>query len=124
MEGHKMSQFMKTFNSTERTEWCAARLNSWFSSFSIDHCELSSIFLDAIAWQFADDLKLLFNMAKIHEYLTILHNWNVSNGMLDNLSKTRTMIFMSTRDVILKISTLEVVSLQMDLGVSISSNLK
>ena len=50
--------------------------------------DLPSIFLDCIPWLFADDLKLLSNSLNIHNDLARLSNWNVSNGMIANSSKT------------------------------------
>ena len=54
--------------------------------------DLPAIFLDAIPWLFADDLKLLFNTANFHDDSARLHNWNLSKGMLANTAKTKTQL--------------------------------
>ena len=54
--------------------------------------DLPAIFLDAIPWLFADDLKLLFNRANFQDDFATLHNWNLSNGMLANTAKTKTQL--------------------------------
>ena len=56
--------------------------------------DLPSIFLDCIPWLFADDLKLLrFNSLNFHNDLARLSNWDVSNGMIANSSKTKCLPF-------------------------------
>ena len=55
--------------------------------------DLPSIFLDAMIWLFADDLKLLFSSLNFHNDLTRLYNWNLSNGMIANLGKTNCLNF-------------------------------
>ena len=44
--------------------------------------DMPSIFLDAIVWLFADDLKLLFDSLDFESDLVRLHSWNIANGML------------------------------------------
>ena len=86
--------------------------------------DLPAIFLDAIPWLLADDLKLLFNTANFHDDLARLHNWNLSNGMLANTAKTKTLNFKSVTDVNLSGINLMNVNSQRDLGVVVTSNLK
>ena len=48
-----------------------------------------SIFLDSIPWLFADDLKILFTSLNFQNDLSRLWNWNIANGMIANLDKTK-----------------------------------
>ena len=51
--------------------------------------DLPSIFLDSIPWLFADDLKVLFMSLNFQNDLSRLWNWNIANGMVANLGKTK-----------------------------------
>ena len=83
-----------------------------------------AICLDAIPWLFADDSKLLFNAANFHDELTRLPNWNLSNGMLANIAKTKALNFKSVTDINVSGIDLMNVNSQRNLGVLVTSNLK
>ena len=87
--------------------------------------DLPSIFLDCIPWLFADDFKLLFNSLNFHNDLAWLSNWNVSNGMIADSSKTKCLPFAGKPVVLLNESeSLENVRLHKDLGIFKASDLK
>ena len=78
--------------------------------------ELPSIFLDRIPWLFADDLNLLFKSFIFHNESARLSNWNVSNGMIANSSKTKCLPFAGKPAVLLNESeSLQNVKLHTDL---------
>ena len=66
----------------------------------------------------------MFNTANFHDDLSRLHNWNLSNGMLANTAKTKTLNFKSVTGVKLSGINLMNVNSQRDLGVVVTSNLK
>ena len=85
--------------------------------------ENPSIFLDAVACLFADDPELLSRRHIFMIDLARLNNWILTNGIVANFSKTRTMIFRSITFVILNDKTSEKISVQKDRGVTVSSYL-
>ena len=86
--------------------------------------DMPSIFLDAIAWLFADDLKLLFDSLDFESDLVRLHSWNIANGMLANVLKTKCVTFRGNISVLLGNDVIENVKYQKDLGIIISHDLK
>ena len=54
--------------------------------------DLPAIFLDCIAWLFADDLKLLFRSLNFENDIARLALWNLSNGMVANAIKTKCLL--------------------------------
>ena len=92
--------------------------------FLLFNNDLPAVLLDATPSLFADDLKLLFNTANFHDDLARLPNWNLSDGMLANIAKTKTFNFKSAPDVNLCGINLMKVDSQKDLGVVVTSNLK
>ena len=86
--------------------------------------DMPSIFLDAIVWLFADDLKLLFDSLDFESDLVRLHSWNIANGMLANVLKTKCLIFRGNVSVLLGDEVVENVKHQKDLGIIISHDFK
>ena len=86
--------------------------------------DLPSIFLDAMIWLFADDLKLLFSSLNFHNDLTRLYNWNLSNGMIANLGKTNCLNFRGLTSVTMNDCLLKKVEYTKDLGIIVSHSLK
>ena len=62
---------------------------------------MPSIFLDAVVWLFADDLKLLYDSLDFESDLVRLHSCNIANGMLANVLKTKCLIFRGNVSVLL-----------------------
>ena len=85
---------------------------------------MPSIFLDAIVWLFADDLKLLFDSLDFESDLVRLHSWNIANWMLANVLKTKSPIFRGNVSVLLGDEVVENVKHQKDLGIIISHDFK
>ena len=85
---------------------------------------MPSIFLDAIVWLFADDLRLLFDSLDFESDLVRLQSWNIANGMLTNVLKTKCLIFRGNVSVLLGDEGFENVKHQKDLGVIISHDFK
>ena len=86
--------------------------------------DMPSIFLDAIVWLFADDIKLLFDSLDFESDLVRLHSWNIANGMLANVLKTKCLIFRGNVSVLLGDEVVENVKHQKDLGIIISHDFK
>ena len=86
--------------------------------------DMPSIFLDAIVWLFADDLKLLFDSLDFESDLVRLHSWNIANGMLANVLKTKCLVFRGSVSVLLGDEVVENVKHQKDLGLIISHDFK
>ena len=87
--------------------------------------DLPSIFLDCTPWLFANDLKLLFNSLNFHNDSARLSNWNVSDGMIANSSKTKCLPFAGKPAVLLIASeSLENVKRHKNLSLFIASDLK
>ena len=85
---------------------------------------MPSKFLDAIVWLFADDLKLLFDSLDFESDLVRLHSWNIANGMLANVLKTKCLIFRGNVSVLLDDEVVGNVKHQKDLGIIISHDFK
>ena len=86
--------------------------------------DMPSIFLDAIVWLFADDRKLLFDSLDFESDLVRLHSWNIANGMLANVHRSKCLIFRSNVSVLLGDEVVESVKHQKDLGIIISHDFK
>ena len=86
--------------------------------------DLPSIFLDCLPWLFADDLKLLFNSLNFQNDLARLMNWNISNGMLANSTKTKCLPIAGNPTIIFCNEKIENVNWHKDLGIIVSTNLK
>ena len=86
--------------------------------------DMPSIFLDAIVWIFADDLKLLFDSLDFESDIVRLHSWNIANGNLANVLKTKFPIFRGNVSVLLGDKVIENVKHQKDLGIIISHDFK
>ena len=86
--------------------------------------DMPSIFLDAIVWLFAYDLKLMFDSLDFESDLVRLHSWNIANGMLANVLKTKCLIFSGNISVLLGDEVVENVKHQKDLGIIISHDFK
>ena len=86
--------------------------------------DMPSIFIDAIVWLFADDLKLLFDSLDFESDLVRLHSWNIANGMLANVLRTKCLIFRCNVSVLLGDEVVENVKHQKDLGIIISHDFK
>ena len=86
--------------------------------------DLPSIFLDCLAWMFADDLKLLFTSLNFHNDLSRLYNWNIANGMIANLDKTKCLNLKGSSSVEMNRHLLDNVAHIKDLGIIVSNNLK
>ena len=57
--------------------------------FDISNTDVSSIFLDAISWLSADDLKLVFNSLNFEIDLSQIAPWNLQIGTILNAAKTK-----------------------------------
>ena len=86
--------------------------------------DLPSIFLDSIPWLFADDLKVLFMSLNFQNDLSRLWNWNIANGMVANLGKTKYLAIKGHPIVYFGSTQLKNVILQKDLGLYIANDLK
>ena len=87
--------------------------------------DLPSIFVDSIAWLFADDLKLLFANLNFHDDLWRLHSWNLFNGMIVDSLKTKCIHFNGSPDIIFPPDVkLENVTNHKDLGILMHNDLK
>ena len=89
--------------------------------------DLHSIFLDSVPWLFADGLKVLFTSLNFHNDLSRLWNWNIANGMIANLDKTKCLAIKGQPIVFLgSTEALETVKLHKDLGLGLyfSNDLK
>ena len=80
--------------------------------------------MDAFAWLYADELKLLFKSLNFQNDLSKLMNWNVANIMLINASKTTCISFKGHNQVDINSVPFENIMNHSDLGVLISHNLK
>ena len=85
---------------------------------------LPSIFLDCLAWMFADDLKLLFRSLSFHYDLSRLYNLNIAVGMIANLDKTDCLSLKGSSSVEMNCYLLDNVAHIKDLGIIVSNNLK
>ena len=81
------------------------------------------VFLDAISWLFADDVELLFQSLDFESDLVRLHFWNITNGMLANVLKTKCLVFRGNVSVLLD-EVIENVKHQKDLGIIISHDFR
>ena len=86
--------------------------------------DMPSIFLDVIVWLSADNLKLLFDSLDFESDLVRLHSWNIANGMLANVHKSKCLIFRGNVSVLLGDEVIENVKHQKDLGIIISHDFK
>ena len=86
--------------------------------------DLPSIFVDCLAWMFADDLKLFFTSSNFHYDLSRLYNWNIANGMIANLDKTKCLNLKGSSSVEMNRHLLDNVAHIKDLGIIVSNNLK
>ena len=86
--------------------------------------DLPSIFLDAMIWLIADDLKLLLSPLNFHNDLTRLYIWNLSNGKSANLKKTNCLNFKGLTSVTMNDCRLKTVVSTKDLGIIVSHNLE
>ena len=86
--------------------------------------DLPSIFLDSIPWLFADDLKVLFMSLNFQNDISRLWNWNIANGMVANLGKTKYLAIKGHPIVYFGSTQLKNVILQKDLGLYIANDLK
>ena len=86
--------------------------------------DMPAIFLNALCWLYADDLKLLFDSLNFFADLTRLTNWNISNGVLVNASKTKCICFKGIVNVTFEDILIDNVIAHSDLGVIISPTLK
>ena len=92
--------------------------------FLISVNDMPAIFLDAFCWLNADDLKLLFDSLNYSADLTRLTNWNISNGVLVNPSKTQCICFKGKVNVTFEDIPINNVIAHSDHGVNISPTLK
>ena len=69
--------------------------------------DMPSIFLDAIPWLFADELKLLLDSSNFEADLVRLHSWNLPNGILVNLLKTKCVVLRGDVSVFLSEEPIE-----------------
>ena len=86
--------------------------------------DLPATFLDSIPWLFADDLKLLFRSLNFENDIARLALWNLSNGMIANVEKTKCLLLSGDVTTRLCDEIIENVTLQKDLGLIVTSNLK
>ena len=86
--------------------------------------DLPSIFRDCLAWMFADDLKLLFTSLNFHNDLSRLYNWNIANGMIANLDKTKCLNLKGSSSVEMNCHLIDNVAHIKNLGIIVSNNLK
>ena len=86
--------------------------------------DLPAIFLDSIPWLFADDLKLLFCSLNFENNIARLALWNLSNGMIANVEKTECLLLWGDVTIRLCDEIIRKVTLQICLGIIVTSNLK
>ena len=86
--------------------------------------DLPIIFVYCLAWMFADDIKLLFKSLNFHNDLSRLYNWNIANGMIANLDKTKSLNLKGSSSVEMNCHLLDNVAHIKDLGIIVSNNLK